>query len=157
MGYQSCAQQADGVFDPRGIRQGPSDFDSLLAGIKKKESSDMAKSKLVKANQKIAEGVVGGYRKIEEGVVGGYKKIEKGAVSGFNKMTDKFVDHFLTKEGESVEEAKVRMAAEQKAREKKSAAEREERRLKQVQIVEADKQKTEAAGMEAKRKAGLEL
>lgn len=48
------------------------------------------------------------------------------------------------------------MAAEQKAREKKSAAEREERRLKQVQIVEADKQKAEAAGMEAKRKAGLE-
>ena len=31
----------------------------------------MAKSKLVEANEKIAEGVVGGYKKIEEGVVGG--------------------------------------------------------------------------------------
>lgn len=36
----------------------------------------MAKSKLVKVNEKIVENVVGGYRKIENGVVGGYKKIE---------------------------------------------------------------------------------
>ena len=34
----------------------------------------MAKSKLVKTNEKIAREVVGGYKKIEEGVVGGYKK-----------------------------------------------------------------------------------
>ena len=32
-------------------------------------------------------------------------------------MTDKFVDQFLTKEGESVEDAKKRLAAEQAARE----------------------------------------
>ena len=80
----------------------------------------MAKSKLVKANEKIAQGVVGGYKKIEEGVVGGYKKIEDGAVCGFNKITDKFVDNFLTKEGETVEEAKARLAAEQKEREEKN-------------------------------------
>lgn len=79
----------------------------------------MAKSKLVKANEKIAEGVVGGYKKIEEGVVGGYKKIEEGAVSGLNKIADKFVDNFLTKEGESVEEAKARLSAEQKERDEK--------------------------------------
>lgn len=53
----------------------------------------MAKSKLAEVNEKIAEGVVG----------------------GFNKVADKFVDNFLTKEGESVEEAKARMAAERKA------------------------------------------
>lgn len=70
----------------------------------------MAKSKLVTANTKIAEGVVGGYKKIENGVVGGYKKIENGVVNGFNAMTDKFVDHFLTKDGETVEEAKVRLS-----------------------------------------------
>lgn len=79
----------------------------------------MAKSRLVEVNEKIAEKVVGGYRKIEDGVVDGYKKIEEGAVSGFNKMTDKFVDNFLTKEGESVEEAKKRLAAEQREREGK--------------------------------------
>lgn len=66
----------------------------------------MAKSKLVEANEKIAESVVSGYKKIEESVVG-----------GFNKMADKFVDNFLTREGESVEQAKERLAAEQKARE----------------------------------------
>lgn len=77
----------------------------------------MAKSKLVEANEKIAKEVVSGYKKIEEGVVGGYKKVEEGAVGGFNKIADKFVDNFLTKEGESVEEAKARLAAEQKARE----------------------------------------
>lgn len=83
----------------------------------------MAKSKLAEVNEKIAEGVVAGYRKIEDGVVGGYKKIEEGAVGGFNKIADRFVDNFLTKEGESVEEARVRLAAEQRAREEKSADE----------------------------------
>ena len=57
----------------------------------------MAKSKLVKANQKIADSVAGGYKKIERGVVGGYKKIENGAVDGFTKISDSFVDRFLTK------------------------------------------------------------
>ncbi len=65
----------------------------------------MAKSKLVEANQKIAEEVVGGYKKIEKSVVGSYRKIESG-----------FVDQFLTKEGESVEDAKKRLAAEQTKR-----------------------------------------
>ncbi len=82
----------------------------------------MAKSKLVEANEKIAENVVEGYKKIEEGVVGGYKKIEEGAVGGFTKIADKFVDSFLTKEGESVEEAKERLVAEQKAREEAAEA-----------------------------------
>lgn len=73
-------------------------------------------SKLVKANEKIAKKVTGGYKKIEEGVVGGYKKIEEGAVGGFTKISDSFVDEFLTKDGESVEEAKMRLAAEQQKR-----------------------------------------
>ncbi len=59
---------------------------------------DMAKSKIVKANEKIAEAVVDGYKKIEKGVTQGYTKIE-----------DKFVDAYLTKDGETVEEAKARL------------------------------------------------
>ena len=47
----------------------------------------MAKSKLVKANE----------------------KIEKAVVSGYTKIEDKFVDEFLTKDGESVEDAKKRL------------------------------------------------
>ncbi len=62
----------------------------------------MAKSKIVKANEKIAEKVVDGYKKIEKGVVGGYTKIE-----------DKFVDQFLTRDGETIEEAKERLKREQ--------------------------------------------
>lgn len=76
----------------------------------------MAESKFVKANEKIAEEVVGGYKKIEAGVADGYRKMEEGAISGFNKITDRFVDSFLTKEGESVEDAKARIEAEKKAR-----------------------------------------
>ncbi|MGN1160241.1 MAG: hypothetical protein ACI4SE_08575 [Lachnospiraceae bacterium] len=115
----------------------------------------MAKSKLVKVNEKIAENVVGGYKKIEEGVVGGYKKIEDGAVGGFNKIADKFVDNFLTKDGESVEEAKERLAAEQKAREEASKAKLEECSIHQNGIVEENK-KMQAATLEARRKAGIE-
>lgn len=77
----------------------------------------MAKSRLVKVNQKIAKEVVGGYKKIEETVVGGYQKIENGAVSGFNQIANQFVDQYLTKEGESVAEARIRLSVEQEARE----------------------------------------
>ena len=56
----------------------------------------MAKSKLVKANEKIADAVVKGYTKIE----------------------DKFVAEFLTKDGETVEEAKKRLKDEEKKRRK---------------------------------------
>lgn len=58
----------------------------------------MAKSKIVKANQKIADGVVFGFEKIQNSVVGTYTKIE-----------DRFVDQYLTKDGESIEEAKKRL------------------------------------------------
>lgn len=71
-----------------------------LIGGKKVE---MAKSKIVKAHEKIADAVVGGYKKIEKGVVDGYTKIE-----------DKFVEAYLTKEGETVEEAKQRLKKETK-------------------------------------------
>lgn len=74
----------------------------------------MAKSKFVKANEKIAEKVVTGYKKIETGVVDGYKKIEKGVVDGYTKIEDKFVDTYLTKDGETIEEAKERLKKEPK-------------------------------------------
>ena len=65
----------------------------------------MAKSKLVETNEKIAKKVVDTYQKIEDTVVGGYTKIE-----------DAFIDHYLTKDGETVEEAKARLKREQNAR-----------------------------------------
>lgn len=71
--------------------------------------TDMAKSKIIKANKKIVEAVTGGYKQIEKGVVDGYKKIEQGVVGGYTKLEDKFVDAYLTKDGETVQEAKERL------------------------------------------------
>lgn len=65
----------------------------------------MAKSKLLQVNQKIANTVVDGYKKIEDTVVGGYKKIE-----------DKFVDKYLTKDNETIEDAKKRLKKEEQER-----------------------------------------
>ena len=72
----------------------------------------MAKSKLIQANEKIAETVTEGYKKIEQGVTEGYKKIETGVVEGFTKIEDKFVNAYLTREGETVEQAKARLRKE---------------------------------------------
>lgn len=58
----------------------------------------MAKSKLVKVNEKIAEKVTDGFEKVENTVLSGYSKIE-----------DAFVDRYLTRDGETVEEAKRRL------------------------------------------------
>lgn len=63
----------------------------------------MAKSKIVKANQKIADTVVGGYKKVESTVVNTYTKIE-----------DKFVEQYLTRNGETIAEAKERLKKENK-------------------------------------------
>lgn len=60
----------------------------------------MASSKLIKTN-KIAEKVVGIFETIEDAAVGSYTKIE-----------DAFVERYLTKDGETVEEAKKRLKRE---------------------------------------------
>lgn len=76
----------------------------------------MAKSKLVKANEKIADVVVTGYQKIEKGVTEGFKKISDSTVKGYTKIEDKFVDAYLTKDGETVADAKKRLKEEQRKR-----------------------------------------
>ncbi len=79
----------------------------------------MMKSKLIRTNKKIEKKVVGAYKAVEDGVVETYKKVE-----------DKFVDCFLTKEGETVLEAKERLRNEQKARENAMKAEMEKQNAK---------------------------
>ena len=71
--------------------------------------TDMAKSKIVTANKKVAAAVCSGYKTIEKGVVTGYKKMEHGVVNGYTKIEDKFVETYLMKDGETVEEAKERL------------------------------------------------
>lgn len=58
----------------------------------------MAQSKIVKANEEVAKKVVGTYEKIEDAVVASYTKVE-----------DAFVGRYLTRDGETVEEAKARL------------------------------------------------
>ena len=61
----------------------------------------MAKSKIVQAHEKSAEKVVDTFEKIEDTVVCGYTKIE-----------DAFVDRYLTKDGETIEQAKQRLKSQ---------------------------------------------
>lgn len=69
-----------------------------------------------KAELELAEKIE---KAMEEGAADAYNAIEDGAVTGFNKIADKFVGAFLTREGETVQEARARLEAEQKAREEK--------------------------------------
>lgn len=80
-------------------------------------------SKLVDVNKKIEETVVDGYKKVENTVVDNYKKVE-----------DKFVDTFLKKDGETTEEAKARVKAEQESLEEQNRARTEETLRKSKEI-----------------------
>ena len=82
--------------------------------------------KAKKIYQSVEEGAENGYKTVEDTVMKGYETVEKNVtegyktvVDGFNKIADKFVDTFLTRDGETTEQAKERLAAEQKAREEK--------------------------------------
>lgn len=66
--------------------------------------------------QKIARGVKDAYQKIEDGVVSGYRRVETGAVEGFERVTDRCVETLFAREGESVAEARERLAAMQNER-----------------------------------------
>lgn len=77
----------------------------------------MSKSKLVEANEKIAESVTSGFQKVEDHVVGTYQKVEDSVVGAYKKVEDAFVGKFLVHEGETTEEAKKRLAKEQARRE----------------------------------------
>lgn len=92
-----------------------------------------------KVNDEIAEAVTSGFQKIEDGVVGGYKKIERSVVGAYQDVEDKFVGRFLTHEGETVEEAKARLAAEQATREEQSKADTAKRVAEQKARIESGK------------------
>ena len=60
-------------------------------------------------SRKIEETAVKTYQKIERGVVGAYRKVEKAVVGTYRKVENAFVAKFLTRPGETVEEAKARL------------------------------------------------
>lgn len=79
-------------------------------------------------------------------------------------MTDKFVDQFLTHEGESVEDAKARLAREQEEREAAGKEAAEKRRAEQQALTGVQNDigrasvesslKMAKASVEASKKAG---
>lgn len=71
----------------------------------------MITKKMTGIYKTVETAVVGGYKWIEHTVVSGYKRIESGAVNGFAKVTDKCVQTLFAREGETVEQAKVRLAS----------------------------------------------
>lgn len=66
--------------------------------------------------ENMGQTVTRGYKAIETGAVSGYKAIETGAVTGYEKVSDKCVEILFAKEGEFVEEAKARLAANRKTK-----------------------------------------
>ena len=78
--------------------------------------------------------LVDGYKKVENSVVGGYQKVEDTVVGGYKKIEDKFVDTFLKKDGETTEEAKARVKAEQESLEEQNRVRTEETLRKSQEI-----------------------
>lgn len=73
----------------------------------------MTKSKMIQAEKSISHTVKKEYQNIENAVVSTYKKIEKTVVDNYNKIEDKFIQQYLTHDGETIEEAKIRLKKEQ--------------------------------------------
>lgn len=71
--------------------------------------SEAASEAAEDAYHAIEDGTVKGYKAIETGVVKGYKAVEDTVVGAYTKIEDAFVGKFLTREGETVEEAKARL------------------------------------------------
>ena len=65
------------------------------------------------------------YQGLEAGVVNSYKAMELGIVTNFTKLCDRCVKGFLTREGETVEQAKTRM--EQETQRRKGGVKNEEK------------------------------
>lgn len=72
--------------------------------------------KIADVVENMGQTVTRGYKAIETGAVSGYKAIENGAVTGYEKLSDKCVEILFAKEGEFVEEAKARLAANRKTK-----------------------------------------
>ena len=72
--------------------------------------------KIADVVENMGQTVTRGYKAIETGAVSGYKAIENGADTGYEKLSDKCVEILFAKEGEFVEEAKARLAANRKTK-----------------------------------------
>jgi len=130
------------------------------------ESMDKIAEGVTEGFQKIEDGVVTGYKQIEDGVVEGFGKItdkmagvmltEDGSlktgkvgeavVGAYKKVESAFVNTFMAKEGETVEDAKARIAADQQARQEQMRSDAEKRAADQQAMIDASLEKAKNAG-----------
>lgn len=116
--------------------------------------------------EKIAAGVVDGYKKIEHGVVDGFTgitrkasevmlnedgslktgKVGEAVVGAYHKVEDAFVDTFIAREGESLEDARERLAAQQAQRMEQAQAEAQQRAARQQEMIDASLEAAKNAG-----------
>ena len=82
-------------------------------GATAQNTTEMSKDTVRTVMQNIEKGVVTGYKAIENGVVSGYTAIQDGVVSGFTRVSDAFIMKFFARDGETLEQAKARMKAEE--------------------------------------------
>ena len=150
-----------------------------------KEINERIEKGVVEGYKKIEDGVVEGYKKIEKGAVEGfekvnngmiekigdkakdtvdemaedvkyaYDKVESAVVEKFEDITDSFIEKHLMKEGETLEEAKARIAAEQAERTEKtnSHANVEVKKYNHEEAMKAQKEMIEKS-IEASKNAG---
>ncbi len=108
--------------------------------------------------EKIEKAVVEGYKKIENTVVGSvddmaedvkyaYDKVEDAVVGKFEDITDSFIEKHLMKEGETLEEAKERIAKENAERTAKIPSYNHEEAMKaQKEMIEKSIEASKNAG-----------
>ena len=73
-------------------------------------------------------------------------KVGEAVINGYKKIENAFVNTFMAKDGETAEEAKARIAAEQKARDEKMKADAEAREAAQKARIEASLEASQNAG-----------
>lgn len=138
---------------------------------------------VVEGYKKIEDGVVGGYKKIEEGVVEGFEKIDNGRIEAmgekakdtiddmaedvkyaydkienavvgkFEEISDSFIEKHLLREGETLEEAKERLAKEQAERMEKTNSNVNVPKYDHEAAMKAQKERIEKS-IEASKNAG---
>ena len=130
------------------------------------EVADTVVKGAVGTYQKIENAEVGGYKKIEGGVVEGFTgmvdkmsgvmldeegnlktgKVGEAVVGAYKKVENAFVNTFMTKEGETAEEAKARVTAGTEARQAKIKADMEAREAAQKAMIEKNLEDSRNAG-----------
>ena len=99
----------------------------MSTGTKQNQISNIKEDMDMSTLEKIEKAVVDGYKNIEEKAVNtvqemaedvkyAYDKVEDAVVGKFEDITDSFIEKHLMKEGETLEEAKERIAKEQEDR-----------------------------------------